>query len=141
MASVQFWEAKKKNDLSHKVWLRKKKTFSKLANIKIICVSNWLTDCAKQSSLFKGNEVICLPNLINTETYFPFDKFQARALLSLPQKKFLIGFGAINPISDKIKGFKELMQALEHLSLDYELVVFGSGAPQIPRTHKKKYII
>lgn len=64
-----------------------KKTFAKLANIKIIGVSNWLTDCARQSSLFKDNEVICLPNPIDSEVYFPFDKFKARELLRLPQKK------------------------------------------------------
>ncbi|MBE0472145.1 MAG: glycosyltransferase family 4 protein [Methyloprofundus sp.] len=130
--------SKKENDLSRKVWLRKQNIFSKLADMKIIGLSSWLADCAKQSSLFKNHEVVCLPNLINTETYSPFNKSQARVLLNLPQGKKLIAFGAMSATSDINKGFKELAQALDHLPADYELVVFGSSAPQTPQGFKQK---
>ena len=130
--------SKNENDLSRKVWLRKQKTFAKLPAMKIIGVSNWLVDCAKQSSLFKYHDVVCLPNPINTEIYSPFEKAQARALLNLPQDKKLIAFGAMSATSDINKGFKELAHALEHLPIEYELVVFGSSEPQNPQGFKQK---
>ncbi|MBD3727236.1 MAG: glycosyltransferase, partial [Moraxella osloensis] len=130
--------SKKENDLSRKVWFRKQNTFSKLPDMKIVGLSNWLADCAKQSSLFKDHDVVCLPNPINTETYAPFDKAQARALLNLPYDKKLIAFGAMSATSDINKGFKELALALDHLSADYELVVFGSSEPQTPQGFNQK---
>src|SRR5690606_10338383 len=130
--------SKKENDLSSKVWLRKQNTFAKLPDMKIIGLSSWLADCAKQSSLFKDHDVVCLPNPINTETYSPFDKAQARALFNLPQDKKLIAFGAMSATSDINKGFKELAQALDHLPAEYELVVFGSSEPKISQGFKQK---
>ena len=43
-------------------------------------------------------------------------------LFNLPAGKKLMAFGATSDIN---KGLKELAQALEHLSSEYELVVFG----------------
>lgn len=129
--------SQKENDLSRKVWSRKQNIFLQLPNMKIIGLSNWLADCAKQSSLFKNHEVICLPNPINTEAYAPFDKDQARQLFNLPAGKKLIAFGAMSATSDINKGFKELSQAFENLSSDYELVVFGSSQPQTPQGFKQ----
>lgn len=126
------------NDLSRKVWLRKQNTFVKLPNFKIIGLSRWLADCAKQSSLFKNHEVVCLPNPINTEAYAPFDKVKARQLFNLPASKKLIAFGAMNATSDINKGFKELAHALENLPDDCELIVFGSSEPQTPQGLKQK---
>jgi glycosyltransferase involved in cell wall biosynthesis len=128
----------REKDLSRSVYLRKQKTFEKLPNMKIIGLSNWLTDCARKSSLFKNNEVVCLPNPINTETYSPFDKSQARTLLNLPNDKKLIAFGAMNAASDINKGFNELALALDGLPEDYDLVVFGSSEPKIPQGFKQK---
>jgi glycosyltransferase involved in cell wall biosynthesis len=120
-------------DLSRKIYTRKQKTFNKLENIKIVALSNWLANCARQSSLFKDHEVLCLPNPINTNSYAPFDKTQARTLFNLPQDKKLIAFGAMSATSDINKGFKELFQALEKLDSDNtELVVFGSSQPETP---------
>jgi glycosyltransferase involved in cell wall biosynthesis len=130
--------SEKQNDLSHSVYLRKKHTYAKLPGMKIIGLSNWLTDCAKKSSLFKNNEIVCLPNPINTEVFAPFDKKQARSLLSMRNDKKLIAFGAMNATSDINKGFKKLTQALQNLSEDYELVVFGSREPLTQQGFKQK---
>lgn len=124
-------------DLSRKIWLRKKKTFMKLPKMKIIGLSNWMANCAKESSLFKNHEVLCLPNPINTKIYYPFDKDQARILLNLPKNKKLIGFGAISATNDLNKGFKQLEGALNLLPTDYELVVFGSSKPNATKGFKQ----
>jgi len=129
----------KKNDLSRKVFLRKKKAFSKIQNLTVIGLSRWLTECAKQSTLFKVRNVINLPNLLNTETFSPFDKQQAQALLNLPRGKKLVLFGAMGATSDVNKGFKELSDALKQVnSKNTELVVFGSSQPKTPQDFKQK---
>ena len=125
-------------DLSRKVWLRKQACFARLPNMTIIGLSKWLADCAESSSLFRNNPVVNLPNLIDTQTFAPFDQSEARQLFNLPAGKKLILFGAMGATSDPRKGFKELAQALDHLLADYELVVFGSSEPQIPQGFKQK---
>lgn len=129
--------SQKEDDLSRKVWLRKKNAFSQLPNMTIVGLSNWLANAASQSSLFQDHRVVCLPNPINTHVFSPFTKTQARALFNLPQDKKLIAFGAMSATSDINKGFKQLEEALSVLSQDYELVVFGSSEPQFPPSFKQ----
>ncbi|MBW6453346.1 MAG: glycosyltransferase family 4 protein [Methyloprofundus sp.] len=128
----------KEQDLSRKIWLRKQDCFARLLNMTIIGLSKWLADCAASSSLFKNNPVVNLPNPIDTQIFAPFDQAAARRLFNLPQDKKLILFGAMGATSDPRKGFKELVQALDHLPAGYELVVFGSSEPQTPQGFKQK---
>ncbi|KAF0129289.1 MAG: glycosyl transferase [Bacteroidetes bacterium] len=129
----------KENDLSRRIFLRKQKTFAKIQNLTVIGLSRWLADCAKESALFKKYPISNLPNLLNTESFAPFDKHQARSLLNLPQNKKMILFGALSATSDINKGFKELTESLLHIdSENTELVVFGSNQPKTPQGFKQK---
>ncbi|MCF8011402.1 MAG: glycosyltransferase family 4 protein [Clostridiales bacterium] len=126
----------KKNDLSHKIWKRKKQSW-KDVNLTIVTPSHWLANCVKNSSLFKNYRVEVIPNGLDTSIYKPIDKKVARELLSLPQDKELILFGAINSTNDERKGFKYLKQALQYLAennleKDINLVVFGASEPKDP---------
>ncbi|MGN7808442.1 glycosyltransferase family 4 protein [Flavobacterium johnsoniae] len=121
----------KENDLSRKIFSRKKSTFSKIPQMAVIGLSKWLEHCAKESSLFKNHKIINLPNPIDTNVFKPFDKVQARELWNLPLNKKLVLFGAMSATSDVNKGFKELSGALELLEGEenVELVIFGSSEP------------
>lgn len=120
----------KENDLSRKVLSRKELAFSKKRNITLVGLSRWLAGEASSSSLSNYFSVVNLPNPIDTQSFAPFDKTQARQLLNLPLHKKLILFGAMGATSDPRKGFAELSQALEQLQTpDCELVVFGSSQP------------
>ena len=122
-------QSTKEHDISRKIWNRKKKAFSNLHKLTIVGVSNWITNCSKVSTLLKDKKHICLPNLINTTVFKPFNKEQSRLLWNLPKDKKLVLFGATKALSDKNKGFKELSEALENLKdLNIELVVFGGSA-------------
>lgn len=121
----------KERDLSYSIFFRKKKVFDKKKGMVIVGVSEWIANCAKESSLFKHHKVVCLPNPINTNTYSPFDKLNSRELFNLPIDKKLIAFGAMDATSDLNKGFKELSKALSYLDKEnIELVVFGSSKPK-----------
>jgi glycosyltransferase involved in cell wall biosynthesis len=129
----------KPKDLSAKIWQRKQASFTKISNLTIVGLSQWLANEAKASSLFQQTPVVNLPNPIDTALFSPFDKQQARNLFNLPQDKKLVLFGAMGATSDPRKGFKELAQALEQLDSDNtELVVFGSSQPKTPQGFKQK---
>jgi len=116
------------NDLSRKIWNRKKKTFPK---INVVGLSKWLEECAKESSLFKQNKIVNLPNPINSLIFKPLEKLIARNLWAFPDNKRLILFGAMNATDDQRKGFKELSEALNKLRVkNVELIVFGSPEPK-----------
>jgi glycosyltransferase involved in cell wall biosynthesis len=118
------------NDLSRKVFLRKQKTFKQVKNITVVGLSQWLKNCASGSSLFSDREIVCLPNLIDTNVFCPIDKKIARELLNLPQDKKLVLFGAMSATSNINKGYSELSEALQWVRADAELVVFGASQPE-----------
>ena len=121
------------NDLSRKIFLKKKRALSKKKNLVIIGLSKWLVECAKNSSLLKERQVLNLPNPINTDIFKPFNRGRSRELWSLPNDKKLVLFGAMNPINDINKGFNELCTALAKLKdKTIEVVVFGSSKPLEP---------
>ena len=123
----------KEKDLSRKIWHRKEKTFTKKPNMTIVGLSKWLTQCAKNSRLFKNMKVVNLPNPIDTNIFKPFSKDSARELLCLPKNKKLVLFGAMSATTDSRKGFKELSESLCKLDdKNIELVVFGSSEPKNP---------
>jgi glycosyltransferase involved in cell wall biosynthesis len=119
-------------DLSSKVFARKLALYSQNKNFTFVAVSNWLAACARDSALFKGKEILCIPNAINSDEFKPIDKAAAKSILSLKGDKRLILFGALSATSDLNKGFKELTEALSQLTLDnVEIVVFGSSRPEV----------
>lgn len=122
----------RKNDLSKKVFDRKRKSFEKMNRLTIIGLSKWLEECAKSSLLFKDKRIVNLPNPIDTDTFKPIEKVIAKDILGLSKNTRLILFGAIGATSDPRKGFKELCEALAKLEVnEIELMVFGSNKPSI----------
>ncbi len=127
LSSNQLW------DLSHWIWQKKQKAWSSL-NLTLVSPSQWLANCARQSSLFQNLPINVIPNGINTQIYRKIDKIIARNLLNFPQNKLLILFGSVNPNSDPRKGFHLLLSALKSLSQlaqlqEIEIVVFGDYQP------------
>ena len=130
--------SKKDKDLSRKGWERKRQVYAQIENMTIVGLSDWMHQAAKNSSLLKNENHIQLPNPIDTATFAPFDKVEARRLFNLPMGKKLILFGAMNATSDPNKGFNYLFEALEQTSLENtELVIFGSSQPTTPLNFKQ----
>jgi glycosyltransferase involved in cell wall biosynthesis len=120
----------KKCDLSYDIFKRKEKTFAQIPHLTIVCHSRWLTDCAKKSALLVDRYIVNIPSPIDTYTFRPFNKKNARDIFGLPQDKKMVLFGAIGGTNDPRKGFKELTSALRMIkSSGVELAIFGSGRP------------
>jgi glycosyltransferase involved in cell wall biosynthesis len=124
-----------KNDLSRSVMIRKTKALNKL-DITIVTPSNWLAECAKESSLFKERRIEIIPNGLDLSMFKPLDKSNARRKWGLPINKKLILFGAMSATSDHRKGFDLLYESLKQITAKWtgrsELIVFGSGKPKNP---------
>lgn len=124
-------------DISRWVWWRKTKAWKNL-NLTIVTPSQWLANCARNSSLFQDLRIEVIPNGLDIQKFKPIEKNTARHLLGLPQDKQLILFGAMSATSDNRKGFHLLLPAIKKLSQGeiwqhkLELVVFGASEPVNP---------
>ena len=146
---IQYLKNPSPNDLSNKVWQRKSAILDRSlrlrsgngqlrlkGNITIIGCSQWLSNRAKKSSLFKDFSVKAIPNPLDTNLFSPKNKVDARIKLGLPIDKKLILFVAAK-ISVIWKGFSYFQEALEILKTQHshhqniELVILGESDAEI----------
>jgi len=113
-----------KYDLSRFIYYRKKKYLPKY--IKIVGISNWLSEEAKKSELFKNFDVRTIHNNVNADDFYPIDKKIAKEILGIETNKKIILTGAQN-LKDFYKGFDKFLEAIKLLDKDkYLLAFFGN---------------
>lgn len=125
-----------KNDLSTRIFRKKKKLYSQ-TKISFIACSKWLKEKAEVSALMEGQTVINIPNPININLFKPRNKAEARKKLNLPLDRQLILFGSVK-ITDKRKGIDYLVDSCK-LLIDHHpelqekigVVVFGNQSELI----------
>lgn len=119
-------------DLSQWVWTRKMKAWQNL-NLTLVAPSQWLGNCAQQSSIGKRFPIQVIPNGLDTRIYKPMNRQEARKRLNLPLDAKLVLFGATRATGDRRKGYHLLLPALQNLYQTgvsgVELVVFGASQP------------
>ena len=91
-------------DLSYKNFNKKNKSYAKIDNMKVVGVSNWIANCARQSSLLSKFDVYTIPNPLDMKVFQPMDKYQAREILGLDKNKKIILFGCDQGIKNPLKG-------------------------------------
>ncbi len=91
------------NDLSHKVWLRKRRLYDSV-RIQFVSVSNWLAELSRRSKLLADNPPVVIPNV------FPMENFYIA-----PKEPGLIIFGAAR-LDDPIKGLHHAVRALNQVA-------------------------
>jgi glycosyltransferase involved in cell wall biosynthesis len=113
------------NDLSRSVIYKKKEYLSN--KIRLVGISNWIEQCAKKSYVFNDNDTRVIYNNIEIDVFKPKDKDLSKADLGFDLSERIVLVGAIN-MSDKHKGSKQLVQALEYVDKsNIHLVSFGHG--------------
>lgn len=111
-------------DLSKYIINRKKEHLRK--NIKLIGISNWLSEKAKESDVFKDFSVQTISNNIDTRQFFPIKKQIAREVLGLHTNKKIILCGSTS-LKDFYKGFSKYIETLNILNnKEYFLCFFGN---------------
>ena len=124
------------DDISARVSRRKQRAWADMP-MTIVCPSQWLADCARQSRILKDKRIEVIANGIDASQFKPLDKDSARLAFNLPLDKRLILFGAFSGAQDPRKGFIYLRDALRHLpsKSDIEIVVFGAEPAQDLELH------
>ena len=102
-----------KNDLSAKVFAKKKKLYAR-SSIFFVSCSRWLEQQAKRSALFVGQRITNIPNPIDMHVFCPQDKRESRLRLNLPLDKKLILFVS-QKVTDERKGMNYFIEAMERL--------------------------
>ncbi len=127
------------DDFSRTIWARKEAEWRDL-NLWVVPISEWLGNCARESSLLRPFPIEVIPNGVNIRRFRAPAKSRWRAEQNLPQDARLIAFGAVNATKDPRKGFPQLKDALVNLAKsdraeDLILVVFGETKPSdLPRS-------
>ena len=106
-----------KHDLSYSVY-KKKKQILQGHHISYVTCSQWMEAQARKSALLAGQQIVSIPNPINTHLYHPTDKQEARKRCQLPPDKKLILFGSVK-ITDKRKGFLYFIDACKLLAQEH----------------------
>ncbi|MCI9608233.1 MAG: glycosyltransferase [Muribaculaceae bacterium] len=104
-----FLGSDKPDDLSHKVWLRKKELYNSVP-IHFVAVSNWLADRCAASSLLRNRSVSVIPNAFPVET-FATESATTPMLPGIDFRRDLILMGAAR-LDDPIKGIEYAISAL-----------------------------
>lgn len=100
-------------------------------NITFVACSEWLARIARQKPLGKGQEIISIPNPIDTSLFRPIDdKMKARELLKLPKDKKIALFVSQN-VNDERKGIRYLDKAQRLLGDNIVTIAPGRDIPYI----------
>lgn len=122
--SCEQLQSNRNYDLSKIILNRKMKYLPK--NMKLVGISHWLGDKAKESELFRDFDVRIISNNIDTQEFIPVVKQVARDALGLKTDKKIILCGSTS-LKDFYKGFSKYTEALEKLDKEkYFLCFFGN---------------
>ncbi len=118
-------------DLNRRTWEAKCRAWGR-QQFTIVCPSQWLARCARESVLFYGSQVLVIPNCLDTSyTWRPIPRVVARNALGLPLDKKLILFGADGGVGEPRKGGDLLRQAICRVVSCWphhcELLIFGQN--------------
>ncbi len=109
-------------------WKIKKYLYSK-SNINLIVASQWMKDRVSVSPLLKHLDCHLIPFGIDTNLFHPGDKLKAREKLGIDPLHKVIAFRDPGYKTDKFKGMKWLMEALQIMEPDTSmtLLIFQDG--------------
>lgn len=131
--NCEILKTKVDNDITRKIFNNKNKNFKNI-DFKVIGCSNWITQCARESSLFKSKQIKTIPNVLDINIFKKIEKKIARNILNLSENKKYILFGAMSSTGDKRKGYDYLKKSLLILNEKYpelkeevEILIFGAS--------------
>jgi glycosyltransferase involved in cell wall biosynthesis len=114
----------KDEDLSSYIYRRKEKYLPK--NIKLVGISNWLSQEAKNSMLFKNYDIKTIYNSVNSSQFTFKNKEISRNNIGIMTSKNIILCGS-KGLKDFYKGFSKFVEALSGLDKKkYFLCFFGN---------------
>ncbi len=100
-------------------------------NITFVACSEWLARIARQKTLGKGQDIVSIPNPIDTKLFHPAtDRIKEREAFGLPKDKKIVLFVSQN-VNDERKGIRYLDKAHQLLGDDIVTIAPGRDIPYI----------
>lgn len=97
--------------------LAAKRLHYKFENLTLVALSSHSQAILKDSPYFRDCRIEVIPNSIELDVFRPQDKRRARQVFGLPSDRKIIGY--VPSFSSEVKGYRELVSALELLSESY----------------------
>lgn len=122
----------KNNKFSKDIQAQKLQSWSQ-NSFNLLTTSNWLAQCAGNSTVFHNWNINVLPTPIDTNIYKPLDNGDLKEEYDLDPNDFYILFGAVD-LKDERKGFSYLLAALSSLKEsipNMHLLTFGKQPDHI----------
>lgn len=107
-------------------WIKKKKLFDKIPNLKIVTPSEWLASLVKKSFLSQY-EVNVIHNGVDTKVFKPIES-DMKNKLGLSDKKIILGVAAL---WEERKGLHDFYKLADILNDEYKIVLVGLSKEQI----------
>lgn len=131
---------KKEEQIFNKILEIKKRALENVKDLTIITPSQWLSNEAKNSELFKKFPVITIPYGIEENIFKPYDVQLIRRKFNLPINKKVVLFVA-QQVTNFRKGFVFLLKAIEYLEReDIYLIAVGNSRNLNGRIHGLGFI-
>lgn len=128
-------------DLSKKVWERKRRAFDSLdpKRLRVVATSRWMAGQIRKSPFLGRFSVDIIPNMIDTLTFAPRDRRFARDVLGLPQDARIVLFVS-DGLTNKRKGLSFLAEALEGLNAELRTILVSVGVGKLALNAKINYV-
>lgn len=111
-------------------WHNRKRECFQGDNLYPVGPSHWISECAKQSSIFGSKKITTIPNPINTEFFHSVPENERRDVIrryGLSEQKVTILFAAVK-INNPLKGFPFFGNAVNRLSPEkYQILILGKN--------------
>ncbi len=120
---------------------RRKERCWKDLDVHVVCPSNWMAECARDSKLFGKQPVSVIPNCLNFDVFRPLEnKFELRKVFGLPANKKVILFGATQPGAKRKGGdlVAEVFQGMKNKQ-DCVLAVFGTATKGVCKSSDSRF--
>lgn len=122
-------------DLSHRIWKRKKEAFDGLdrTRLHIVTLCRWMSDQVKESPLLSRFPVTLIPNGVDLDSFAPRDRVFARSVLGIPADARVAMFVS-DDLTNRRKGFSLLLDALAGMNKYSHLFLVSVGKGRPPPT-------
>jgi len=83
-------------------------------NMVVVTPSNWLAEEARSSPVFRNHRIEVIPYGVDTETFTPVERLEARRILGLPAHDKIVLFSSTNHRETR-KGFSYFLECCERI--------------------------
>ncbi|KAA8610026.1 glycosyltransferase [Salipiger aestuarii] len=112
--------------------LAAKRKYYNFDNLTLVALSTHSRGILERAPYFRDCRIEVIPNSIETDVFFPYDRYRRREEFGLPKDRKIIGY--VPSFSSEVKGYREFMAALEkldpkELGFDPFIMMVGGETP------------